>query len=70
MTMNDTAGHPGMAPTIPPKHPRRLMSTRGMVPAAVRELSNEQTELWEHAALLYHAYEWQDSVSFRWESHS
>ncbi|KAK4554890.1 hypothetical protein LTR86_008038 [Recurvomyces mirabilis] len=38
------------------------MATHALTPAAVR-LSNGLIDIWEHAALLYHGYEWQGAAS-------
>jgi hypothetical protein len=51
-----------MAPTIPPRNPRRLLRLKTATPKVPDGLDSELVDVWEHAATLYHGYEWQDAV--------
>ncbi|SMR44415.1 unnamed protein product [Zymoseptoria tritici ST99CH_3D1] len=53
-------------PALPPRNPRRKTRRRKL-----SQLTDEQHDLWEHAALLHHGYEWQNAAtSFQYLAHT
>ncbi|KJX98638.1 hypothetical protein TI39_contig399g00033 [Zymoseptoria brevis] len=53
-------------PAVPPRNPRRKSRREKL-----SQLTDEQHDLWEHAALLHHGYEWQNAAtSFQYLAHT
>ncbi|KAF2161708.1 hypothetical protein M409DRAFT_27765 [Zasmidium cellare ATCC 36951] len=49
--------------SIPPRHPARLLGTKfDDVATQATNLASEQLDLWEHATVLYHGFDWQTSA--------
>lgn len=52
------------SPPVPPKNPARLSRIYTTMGNDENDLSRGLIDLWEHGALLYHSYEWQEAVSY------